>query len=289
VRLGYGIEQVLVTRRGRSLFALSVLSAFGLVSALIGFLAAVFDAFPDRPMVIAGVALGACVVWGLGRTYPRARLEHEFSQPEMVVRVIVGDLFDQDTHLVIGFSDTFDTSTHGDRVISKASAQGQLVDRYYDGDAGRLDRVLRSALGDVAPLTTESRTEKRRGKLQRYPMGTVAVLGDHPRLIFAVAVSRMGNDLIAHSSVDDLWHSLGQVWEAVRGRGQRSAVSIPLVGSGLSRVDALDRNNLARMILLSFVAHSRQALVARELRIVIHPDDVERIDMIAVNAFLRTL
>lgn len=289
VRLGYGVRQVLATRRGRSLFALRALSAFGLVSGVVGFLAAVLDTFPNRPLMFVGVALAGCVVWGLGRTYPRARLEREFAHPEMIVRVIVGDLFDQETHIVVGFTDTFDTSTRGDRVINKASVQGQLVDRVFDGDVGRLDSSLRSSLTGVLPISTELRTAKPRGKRHRYPMGTVVVLSEHPRLTFAVALSRMGNDLVAQSSIDELWVALGQVWDAVRRHGQRGAVSIPLIGSGLSRVDALDRDNLARMILLSFVAHSRHALVARELRLVIHPTDVHRMDLIAVNTFLRTL
>lgn len=152
-----------------------------------------------------------------------------------------------------------------------------------------MDQDLRASLAQVAPIAVEAKTDKRRGKLQRYPIGTVAVLGDHPRLTFAVALSRMSNDLVAQSSVDDLWVALGQAWDAVRRHGQRRSVSVPLVGSGLSRVDALGRNNLARMILLSFMAHSRQALVSRELRIVIHPDDVDHMDLIAVRAFLRTL
>lgn len=289
VGLGYGFRQALATRRGRALFALSTLSAFGLVSGLIGFVASVFDAFPDRPIMVAGVALVVCTTWGLSRTFPRSHLEHDFTQPEMTVRVVVGDLFDQGTHIAVGFSDTFDTSTRGDRVINRSSVQGQLVQRVYGEDTRRLDRALRSALAGLAPTTTEARVDKRLGKLQRYPIGTVAVMGAHPCRIFAVAVSRMGNDLVAESSVDDLWLALGQLWDAVRRQGQRSPVSLPLVGSGLSRIRALDRNNLARLILLSFVAHSRQAPVSAELRLVIHPDDVPRMDLIALDAFLRSL
>ena len=41
-----------------------------------------------------------------------------------------GDLFDEaDANLVVGFADTFDTATENDAVISRASVQGQLLDR----------------------------------------------------------------------------------------------------------------------------------------------------------------
>jgi len=58
-------------------------------------------------------------------------------------------------------------------------------------------------------------------------------------------------------------------------------------GSGLARVDSLDHENLLRLILLSFVAYSRTQLICHELRIVIRPEDVSRIDLIRVREFLR--
>ena len=71
----------------------------------------------------------------------------------------------------------------------------------------------------------------------------------------------MGNNLIASSNVDFLWQSLGAVWEAIYVRGQRKEVSIPIVGSELARVACLNRESLLKMILLSFVARSRQSVV----------------------------
>jgi hypothetical protein len=61
------------------------------------------------------------------------------------------------------------------------------------------------------------------------------------------------------------------------------------MGSGLARIDTLDRDNLLRLILLSFVAYSRRQLICHELRIVIHPHDVPRIDLTTLGGFLTTL
>ena|ERR1700735_2955081 len=66
-----------------------------------------------------------------------------------------------------------------------------------------------------------------------------------------------------------LWHCFNHLWEAVYRHGQRGALSIPLMGSGLARVDSLDRENLLRLILLSFAAYSRLRLICHDLRIVI--------------------
>jgi hypothetical protein len=97
------------------------------------------------------------------------------------------------------------------------------------------------------------------------------VVGEPHRRVFAVAYSRMGNDLVAQSTVEDLWSSLSRLWDAVYLHGQRGRVAIPLLGSELARIDALDRESALRMILLSFVTRSRENLVARELTLVIWP------------------
>jgi hypothetical protein len=136
---------------------------------------------------------------------------------------------------------------------------------------------------------TERRAAKAHGKLKRYPIGTVAVLGDPARRFFCVAYSKMQNNLIAKSTVDYLWESLSQLWEAIYLNGQRGAVAIPIVGSELARVNCLDRESLLRMILLSYVARSREDPVCKELIVVIHPRDYARINMLEMDAFLRTL
>jgi transcriptional regulator with XRE-family HTH domain len=216
-------------------------------------------------------------------------LHYRLSTPDVTVRIIAGDLFDQETHIVVGFSDTFDTSIVDDRIIHSSSIQGQLLRRLFAGNRYRLDEQLAVALASVPPVRFESRSDKPYGKLARYPLGTVAVIGEPRRLIFAVAYGRMGNDLVVSAPVDGLWYCYARLWEAAYRHGQRGTLSIPLMGSGLARVDTLDRENLIRLILLSFVAYSRLRIVCLELRIVISPDDVDRVDPVGLGAFLQTL
>jgi hypothetical protein len=211
------------------------------------------------------------------------------TSPDVEINIVAGNLFDQDTHLAVGFSDTFDTSVRGSRIIHGASVQGQLLRQIYQGNEDRLDEQLAVALAGIPPVFVESRRDKPYGKLARYPLGTVAVLGEPRRLIFAVAYGRMGNDLVARAPVEDLWQCYTSLWEAVYRHGQRGALSVPLMGSGLARIDTLDRGNLLRLILLSFVAYSRRRVICRELWIVIAPADLRRVDLAALSNFLQTL
>lgn len=216
-------------------------------------------------------------------------LAQRLSSPDVVINIITGDLFDQDTHLAVGFSDTFDTSVEHNRIIHNSTIQAQLLQRIYAGDERRLDKELDAALASVPPVRIESRNDKPYGKLVRYPLGTVAVLGEPKRHVFAVAYGRMGNDLVVGAPVEDLWHCYAQLWEAAYRHGHREALSMPLMGSGLARVNTLDRNNLLRLILLSFVAYSRRQLICHELRIMIFPADVPRVDPVGLKTFLATL
>jgi transcriptional regulator with XRE-family HTH domain len=284
-----GVGQILRTPLGRRVLATQSLVAFGLVSAMIQFLAAIFRSFPPRPQLAFVTSLGVCLAWGMARANPRFRLRHRLKNLDITVNIIVGDLFDQETHLAVGFSDTFDTSVADDRVIHSSSVQAQLLSRLYGGDQQHLDRQLAAALDGVSPVRAEPREDKPHGKLSRYPIGTVAVLGKPRRLIFGIAYGSMGNDLVVRTTVEELWHAFHQLWSAVYLHGQRGALSIPLMGSGLARVDNLDRENLLRLILLSFVAFSRQNLICHELRVVIPPGDVDRIDLVSVREFLHAL
>lgn len=216
-------------------------------------------------------------------------IRHRLSSPDVSLQITEGDLLDQHTHLAVGFSDTFDTSTADNRVIHGASVQGQLLQRIYHGDQDRLDQQLAVALSHVSPVAIESRRDKPFGKLARYPVGTVAVLGEPRRLIFAVAYSRMGNDLVARAPVAELWSCFTKLWDAVYRHGQRGPLSVPLMGSGLAKIDTLDRGNLLRLILLSFVSYSRLRLICHELSIVISPGDIHRVDLTGLKDFLDTL
>jgi len=207
----------------------------------------------------------------------------------MTVTIQAGNIFEQKAHWVVGFSDTFDTDTRNNVIINRESLQGQLLAVEYGGDVERLDQEVAAALRTVQPSRAETRESKPQGKLVRYPLGTVAVLGSPQRHIFAVAYSRMGNDLVARSTVEDLWVSLGRLWDAVFLHCQRAPIAVPLMGTQLARIDCLDRNSLLKMLLLSFVARSREQLVSRELRVLVHPHDHEKINTLDLQAFLNAL
>ncbi|MFR9795180.1 macro domain-containing protein [Streptomyces sp. MS06] len=216
-------------------------------------------------------------------------LRREFTGIHTRLVVKAGDLFDQhDANMAVGFCDTFDTATENDVVISRDSVQGQLLDRIYAGDRGLLDRALRKGLQRVEPSGTELVRDKPKGKRIRYPIGTVVPLPLSGRRVFAFAHCRQGNDLVTRSDPDDLRLSLERLWADVAVHGLRKPTAIPVVGSGLARVE-LESEQLMILIIDTFLASSRTERHTPELRIVVRPGDLNSIRVSEVARFVEAL
>jgi DNA-binding SARP family transcriptional activator len=212
----------------------------------------------------------------------------DFTDPDIAIVVMSGDLFTQeDANLVVGFCDTFDTDTDRNIVISSESAQGRLLERLYGGERSKLDRDLKAALSRTPKASLESRSAKRLGKLTRYPIGTVATLHHENRRVFGVAYSRMGNNLVAQSSLAALRASLENLWDAVYLHGQLKPVAMPLVGSGLSRVHEATHDDLLTLIVSSFVASSGKRYACPELRVLVHDSMFEKMRIAEILKLAR--
>ncbi|WP_055519218.1 macro domain-containing protein [Streptomyces ossamyceticus] len=277
------------TRHGITLLGRNCAVQFGLLA---GAAQLVFTLWPDADLprwsTLLGIA-GLAVLIATLISLPRNRISRDFTHPQVTVTVEVGDLFDYECHLVIGFSDTFDTDTADESLVSRRSVQGQFLHRVYDGDVAGLDARLDEALADVAPVQTDTRAAKRLGKLARYPLGTVAVVKDSGRNFFCTAYARMNNDLIVSSGTEQLWESLARLWETIRRHAHRDEVAMPITGSDLARINNMDHSSLLKMILLSFVAHARARGACGSLTVVVHPRDYYRIDMLELGVFLKSL
>ncbi|GAA4588532.1 hypothetical protein GCM10023107_09710 [Actinoplanes octamycinicus] len=281
-----------MTARGLRRWAIHSFAAFGVAALLLQSYQAIWDRplWPGHAGQVAAAVAIASVLYGLVRTRPAKAVVRDLRRPGCRIEVVPGDLFEQDeSHLVIGFTDTFDTDVTDDRVVQAGSVQGQFLRRVYDGDQRRLDAELEKLLAAEPVVAELTRATKPYGKLRRHLIGTVLVLGDPRRHFFAVAYSRMGPNLVAQSSADQLWQSLSRLWAAVHEHGQRRPVAMPVVGATLARVDALDREALLRLILLSFVAASRDQLVTTRLRVVLRPDEFAEVNRAELQAFLDSI
>ncbi|HVK25548.1 MAG TPA: macro domain-containing protein, partial [Actinokineospora sp.] len=116
-QLRHGIRTVLRTTRGRRTLARDSLATFGVIGGSLQVYDILTPTASYHPLAMVGLLAAAPVGVGIGRAWPRRVLSRTFDRPDFTVTVKVGDLFDQDTHLVIGFTDTFDTDDSDIRII----------------------------------------------------------------------------------------------------------------------------------------------------------------------------
>ncbi|MCB8913354.1 hypothetical protein KUG88_24855 [Rhodococcus rhodochrous] len=233
--------------------------------------------------IVITVLLLSGIPVAIWRSWPRP-IEETYESPKTTIRIVKGDIFDQDDHLVIGTCDTFDTEPP--HIIARTSLQALALDRLYGGDINALNADLDAALSSVASTETINKP----GKTIRYPLGTVAVVDHPPRKVFFVGYTKMDAHNNAQGTPDGLWVSLNSLWGAVSKYGNGRAVSMPVIGGGLSRMSSIvPTQDSIRFTILSFMFASRNKKVCDELRIIVQPRDYEKLDRLELQAFLTSL
>lgn len=266
------------------------LAAFGLQSALIQLLAIWLPktAFTHAPLYMSLIA-AVSLTYGVIASWPPSRVFHLYKRPTVKIAVEVGDHFSySDHHLVVGFTDTFDTDTTDDVIIHSGSVQGRFLKEYYRNNRESLDHDLEVALASINPEMTES-PDAKRGKLNRYPIGTVAVLGIPTRRIFCLAYGVLGNDLIVRSDIEYIWAGLNSLWDAVAQHSQHGKLAMPVIGSNFARMTNLDHQALIKIIIISYIARCRRQPISSQLTVTIWPPDAGMVDMLDIHYFLKSM
>jgi len=260
------------------------LASFGFLAASAG-LAGLFwpDFFKSNAwLVFAAVMLS--LGYGGVRAWPRP-IQAKYRVPETLIKVVRGDLFLQhDAHLVIGFSDTFDTASP---YIATASVQGQFLNRVYGNDISKLDADIERELLGVETIETIPGKD---GKSRRYPLGTTVILRENWRRYFLIAYTAMDSQSSASSTPDAVWRSLNELWNAVRSTSNGSKVCMPIIGGGQSKLSpVLPALDSVRFIAMSFMLASRARPVCSELAIVVPSEQFDTLDHLEIQAFLDSL
>lgn len=216
------------------------------------------------------------------RIFPKFEISRRLTVPDTVIKIKVGDLFMENSNIVIGMSDTFDTEKGN--IIKSESIQGQFLANVYNDDTARLNTDLDNALNNVSG---ERDSQKTQGKNVRYPIGTVATLNVGARKYFCSAYSHMRNDLKAQSDIPKLNTSLEMLWEEIRLKGQSEKIAMAVLGSDLARIGTASHSNLIKLIVSSFILASRKEKISEELTIVVHNNNLGKINMLDINDFLQ--
>ncbi|MBD2168393.1 hypothetical protein H6G04_28820 [Calothrix membranacea FACHB-236] len=216
---------------------------------------------------------------------PKISISYKLSSPDTDIEIKVGDIFQENGHLVIGFNDVFDTELG--EVIRDSSVQGQFLKRVYRGKQDKLDSDIETALQeDISNRSLDP--DKNRGKAWRYPIGTTITLGSYEKRYFLTAYGYMKNDLTVDSNSDYISTALDKLWQEVRRKCHGTDVAIPIIGSDLAR-SGLSRMQLSKLIITSFVSASKRKFITRKLTLMIYTKDLDSVDFYELQEFLKSI
>lgn len=269
-------------RRYAGRFARRSLEALGALAVVAGALALFAPDLLDSEWWLLVVAVILAVGWALFSLRQKDP-EQSFPSDSINIRLVEGDLFEQNASALVGMTTTFDTEPG---IIENGSVQGNLLHRIYGGSQTRLDAELTYALTDVGTVGTIVKP----GKQSVYPIGTVAVLnGEGTARYYCVAYTCMDEHNRAQGAIRGILDSLDSVWDAVDRNGNGEPICVPLLGQGQSRIPELTPEVAVRLIAFSFLLRARRGRFSKELRIVVHPNEIGKIDRAEFQAFLRSL
>lgn len=264
-------------------FLTQTFSAVGVLAVLLEVATYIFGTLPMGGWPLAITIAMTSLAYGIVRAWPRP-IKQEYNSPNTVIEIVKGDLFSQDSNIVVGTCDTFDTAVP--QVIARNSVQGQAVDRLYGGDSDQLDRELATALEGRAIDGTIQKV----GKTEKYGVGAIATLRNASHRLYFLAYSEMNEHNEAHSTPDGIWRSLACLWDEISQTANGTPVAIPVIGGGQSRLSQImPAQDSIRFIIMSFMFASRKKKVCEQLRIVVRPSDFDRLDRLELQAFLSSL
>lgn len=175
-----------------------------------------------------------------------------------------GDLFTSGDRIVIPVNDSFDTLVD-DVLIAKSSIHGQFVLKYFEGREKELDRIIEKGLERVK---VAGRYTNKNGKPLYYPPGTVVPVRVGEKTFYLLALTHFrGNTVEPNMKI--YYTAVLTLLEYLNKATAGAPVYIPLLGSGLARINREKENELAN--LLSILRMSRVKIVGG-IHIVLHPD-----------------
>lgn len=174
------------------------------------------------------------------------------------VYVEYGDLLadnDMERIIIITANRCFDTLVDND-LISASSIHGIAVQKICTGgfDSEELNRALQKDLREnrqMKPSRILSKKDKRKGNLERYPVGTIAEfkkLEMAKELYAFVGMSALNSDLHAETTDMEYMQALQSVIEYCNVRSQRLPIYMPIIGTNGRNNKKSERELLQYMI-----------------------------------------
>lgn len=235
--------------------------------------------FFDSNIKFVGIAylIGLLVVsltYACWQVWKPSKIEIEIEHTNTTIEIVFGDLFKMDGIKIISVNEFFDSKIG--KPVSEKSLHGAFIKRSFGGHPQSFDAQIDAQLANE-PFTDVP--NKQDGKTRSYAIGTTALVtvNQDQYIIFALSKTDPAT-CKASSDVTLMWVALHGAWQRARIESGGHDINIALVGGGLSGM-GLPTRDLLNLLILSAITETKSQEITRRIRIVLHRDRFEDLDL----------
>lgn len=208
----------------------------------------------SRLLILIAIILASAVIAVVSLFVKRSALVWE--QGTGKIKAIYGDIIKicfpkkdkGEKIVVIPVNTCFDTIV-GDGVVSAKTIHGQWIKNMnkHGVSTAKLDELIGQAIIEqgLQPTKVYTQKEKSKGKLVRFPIGTVLpIAGGNGLTYYLLALSEFDENLNAQCSKEDFVGCIQSLISFYDKNGQGNPAYLPLMGTGLSRVNISQSESL---------------------------------------------
>jgi len=190
------------------------------------------------------------------------------------IEIVFGDIFNQEGIRVIPANEYFDSKLG--LPVSEKSLHGIFIKKCFGGHSEPFDKQAESGLSGKNFDVVDKKSD---GKLNKYEIGTSLLMeaDTNKYLVFAFAHTNT-ETCKAYIDVKDTWIALHEMWNSLRNVSGGEIVNLPLIGSGISGL-GLPTRDILNLIILSAITETKHKEVTKLIRIVLHRDRFDDLDL----------
>lgn len=233
--------------------------------------------FVPEIQIKGAIALGIIILFSVGyalkQVWKPSKVEIKISNSNTTIEIVFGDLFQLDGIRAIAVNEFFDSKLG--KPVSDKSLHGIFLSKCFGGHPESFDKQVEEQL----KATESVDVEKVEGKTKRFPIGSSALIMVNQDRYLAFAFAKTDPTTCkAYSDVTMMWVALHQLWQRARVESGGHVLNVPLVGSGLSGL-GLPTRDLLNLIILSAITETKAKPVTQRIRIVLHRDRFDDLDL----------
>jgi len=265
------------------------LYVFGLIWLLIESGSVFFDSISsfikDYGPIIFLISLIISIIISLSITIPKTSIEKTFLASNTKICIKKGNILSEKGNIAVTTSNYFDLNKQKQ---SSNSIKQQLIKDLFENNLDEINKLIEESLSKQK-IKGKKDKRKTKGKTIKYKIGTAAVVPNNGRKIFFLILTKLNLDKgITESKLEYLQKGLNSLWEILDSEGNLKPISIPVFGSGLSKI-SLSRLIFIQLIVMSYVSYARTRRISRQLNIVINDSNYDPEEFYQIEKFLKSI